>query len=98
MTLKDCFAQIIKLPSTRLAFVSLTMSLLRMKATLVNITGLAVRALNPLRPAQFTDHFKAFGVVNQVLDIYHDLILPAISSFVRLAIIGSSVSHLLEIS
>jgi hypothetical protein len=35
----------------------------------VDVARLAVGAPNPIRLAQLTDHFKAFGVVNQMLDV-----------------------------
>jgi len=69
MAFKDRFAQIIKLPSTGLALVPLAMGLVGMKPTLVDVARLAIRATHPIRPAQLTDRFKAFGVVNQVLDV-----------------------------
>jgi hypothetical protein len=72
------------------------MSLVGMKPTFVDIARLTVRATNAIRPAQLPDRFKSFGVVNQVLDVYHDLILPAISLFVRSAVNGLIFGHLLE--
>jgi hypothetical protein len=57
------------LPPTGLAFVPLAVGLVGMKPTLVDVARLAVRATHPLRPAQLTDRFKTFGVVNQVLDV-----------------------------
>jgi hypothetical protein len=69
MTFKYRSAQIIKLPPAGLALVPLAMGLVSMKPTLVDVARLAVGAPNPIRPAQLTDHFKAFGVVNQMLDV-----------------------------
>ena len=69
MTFKYRSAQIIKLPPAGLALVPLAMGLMGMKPTLVDVARLAVRAPNPIRPAQLTDRFKAFGVVNQMLDV-----------------------------
>ena len=96
MTFKHGFAQIIKLPLAGLALVPLAMGLVGMKPTLADVARLAVGAPNPIRPAQLTDRFEAFGVVNQMLNVYHALILPAISLFVRSAANGLIFSHLLE--
>jgi len=69
MPLKHGFAQIIKLPSTGLAFVPLAMGLVSMQSTLVDIARFAIGATNSIRPVQLADRFKAFGVINQVLDV-----------------------------
>jgi len=69
MSFKHSFAQIIKLSSTGRALVPLAMGLVSMNPTFVDVARLAVWATNPIRPTQLTDRFKAFGVVNQVLDV-----------------------------
>ncbi len=69
MTFKDRFAPISKLPHTGLAFVPLVMGLVGMNPTLVDVARLAIRATHLIRPAQLPDHVKAFGGVNQVLDV-----------------------------
>jgi len=69
MPLKHGLAQIIKLPSTCLTLVSLAMGLVSMKPALVDVARLAIGATNSIRPAQRADGFKAFGVINQVLDV-----------------------------
>jgi len=69
MTFKYRLAQIVKLPPIRRALIPLAMSLAGVKPTLVDVIRLAVRTTDSIRPAQLTDHFKAFGIINQVLDV-----------------------------
>lgn len=85
MTFKDRVTQIIKLLSTSLTLVSLTMGLMRMKATFLDRTGPTFRAALAIWPAQFTNHRKALGIVYQVLKVDHASIL-------------SESVHLLEIN
>jgi len=66
---KHCPTQIVKLPSAGLALVPLAMSLVGVKPTLVNVTRLTIWATNSIRPAQLPDHFEAFCLINQVLNV-----------------------------
>jgi hypothetical protein len=70
-------AQVIELVPTASAFISLSIGLIGMKTTLIDFVGYTVWATNSVRPAQLADHCKAFGVVNEMLDVQHDRIVPA---------------------
>ena len=76
MTFKDRAAQIIELLPTSLALVSLPMGLMRMKASFGDCTRPALWAAHTIRPAQFTDHRKAFSIIYQVLEVDPLRILP----------------------
>ena len=94
MTFKDRATQIIELLPTASACIPLAIGLVAVKTTFVDRTGRTFRATHPVRPAQLADHGKAFCVVNQVLDVQHDRILPEIAkSFTSL----ESVKTLKEI-
>jgi hypothetical protein len=69
MTFKNRIGQIIKLLMTDSAQISLSMSLPRVKTTLFDLAGAASRALDPIRPTQFTDCFVTFSVINQVFEM-----------------------------
>ncbi len=75
-------AQAIELVPTRLAIISLTMSLVGMKPALVHEDATTLRTAHAIRPAQLMYNFKAFGVINQMLDIDHAPIVPTRALFV----------------
>jgi len=82
MPFKNRPAQVIELVPTRLAFISRTTSLVGMKPALVHEGGTTIRTAHAIRPAQLTYNFKAFGVINQMLDIDHAPIVPTMALFV----------------
>jgi len=85
MTFKDRAAQIIELLPTALTLISLTMGLMRMKTAFLDRIRSTFRTAHAIRPAQFTNHREAFGIVYQLLEVDHVHIL-------------SESLHLLEIN
>jgi len=69
MAFKDGSGQIIKLLATHLAVIALPVSLMRMKTTLVDQLGVAIRAANPFGPAHLAHFFIAFLLVYQVINM-----------------------------
>jgi hypothetical protein len=69
MTFENRICQIVKLLVTSTAHISLSMSLPRVKTALFDLAGTASRALDPTRPAQLTDCFVTFSVINQVFEM-----------------------------
>ena len=80
MPFKNC--QVIELAPARLAFISLTMGWVSMKSPLVHEGGATIRTAHTIRPAQLTYNLKALGVINQMLNIDHAPIVPAMALFV----------------
>ena len=76
MPFKNCPAQVIELVPARLAFISLTMGWVSMKSPLVHEGGTTIRT------AQLTYNLKALGAINQMLNIDHAPIVPAMALFV----------------
>lgn len=85
MTFKDRTTQIIKLLPAVLTLIALTMRLMRMKPTFGDPARPAFWTAHPVWPAQFTNHRKAFCVIDQLLEVDHASIL-------------SESIHLLEIN
>ncbi len=65
MPCKDGARKIIEATITVAATISLATNLGRVVAILDNLTALAMRAANALRPSQLTHHFIAFRIVDQ---------------------------------
>jgi hypothetical protein len=82
MPFKNCPAQVIELVPARLAFISLTMGWVSMKSPLVHEGGTTIRTAHAIRPAQLTYNLKALGAINQMLNIDHAPIVPAMALFV----------------
>jgi hypothetical protein len=53
-----------------------------MKSPLVHEGGTAIRTAHAIRPAQLTYNLKALGAINQMLNIDHAPIVPAMALFV----------------
>ncbi len=85
MSLENGIAQIIKLLPTRLAHVPLSITVAVRMPAFLDVRCIAVRAVNPIRPAQGAHYFIALRIINQLLDTYHARILP-----------HRSLPHLLE--
>jgi hypothetical protein len=88
MPLKDGPTQIVELSTTRLALIPLSMGLVVVKAPLVDLPTASSWTDHPLRPAQLSHHFIAFGIVHKSLNIQqhlyfclYGLIAPILPSF-----------------
>ncbi len=76
MAFENGTSQIIKLLPTRLALVSLSITVAVMMPAFLDVRRIAVRAVNPIWPAQVAHHFITLRIVYQLLDTYHARILP----------------------
>ena len=68
---KDRPRQIVEASATRRALIALTRWLRVVMPLLGHVRAVTNRTVYPIRPAQGTDGFKAFGVVDKRLNVYH---------------------------
>ena len=69
MFFKDGACQIVKLFAAGLADISLAGWLGRMKDPFCDFVGLTVRATDPVRPTQFANDAKTFGIIDKFLEV-----------------------------
>ncbi len=67
MAFENSARQIVELLPTGFAAIALPMGLMGMKAAFVDDPGIAMRATNPVRPAQFAHFFKTSCIIDQVV-------------------------------
>jgi hypothetical protein len=90
MAFKDRVAQIVELLPTFAAVVALPLGLGIMKTSFVNGAGVACGTSDPFRLTQFSNHFKTFRIIYQVLDVDHFRILSdLITHFLHLLETGN---------
>jgi hypothetical protein len=85
MPFKNRTTQIIELLPTFNTLMPLAMRLMIMKTTFLYLGRSALRASNPIRPAQCAHYRKTLGIIYQILYVDHEPIL-------------SESDHLLEFS
>jgi hypothetical protein len=71
MTFKNRACQIIELPAAGLTHIALTRGVLCVKPALGAVGGITPRTPHAIGPAYLANHFKALGIINQVLYVDH---------------------------
>jgi hypothetical protein len=71
MTGKDGVSQVVEASATGLAQIALTLRLGVVAALVRDLRTLTRWTMDAVRPAQGTDGLKAFGVVDEGLNVYH---------------------------
>jgi hypothetical protein len=71
MSFENCIGEVIKLLTTRAAFIALAFRLVGVKTPFANFGGITRWALDARGPTQLADGCKTFGIVNQGLKIDH---------------------------
>lgn len=83
MAFEDRSAQIVKLLTALMANGALPVRISIMMSAFLDLVRIAIRTANPIRPTQLAHHLVTLRVVDQLLYVYHPVILHWFGTFFK---------------